>query len=337
MRVTILIPTFNMSEHLPGLAESVLQAGLLPDVLEILVVDDGSVDATPQIIEGLTQDQRFENKIRALRLEPNRGRFHARFEGAKLAKGEWIVFLDSRVRVLEGFALHVQRSIKRGGATVGWVDTDVSKNIYCLYWQRSHETVFRRHYAIREPVSLTIENYDQYLKGTGVFICKTKHFLEVCTQLEGLNILSDDTLLLRELLELGPMTIDPALRVGWEPRSNLKDFLYRFFERGPGFVEYHVFKVPRIYAAIVMLSLFVIALWFGFSLRYPLDGIFWALVAIPLIGLTALPFGKTYRESFRLMPLHALVVLSFGAGVLYGLFYNTFKDISLRPSRGRRR
>ena len=67
---------------------------------------------------------------------------------------------------------------------------------------------------------------------------------EVCEAMERMNVRSDDTLVLRELLELGPMYIDPALKVNWEPRSNLKNFLLRFFERGPGFVEYHVFKRP---------------------------------------------------------------------------------------------
>lgn len=336
MRVTVLIPTYNMGEYLPALAGSILSSGLLPEVYEILFVDDGSVDATPQIIESLASESQFDGKIRALRLEPKRGRFHARFEGAKLAKGDWILFLDSRVQVKEGFALNLQRAIKRGGATVGWIDTDVSKNIYSLYWQRSHETVFRRHYSIRTPVELTTVNYDQYLKGTGIFVCQASHFLEVCTHLERSNILSDDTLLLRELLELGPMRIDPSLAVNWEPRSDLKSFLKRFFERGPGFVEYHVFKAPGRYAAVVMAGLFIIALWSGFSLRYPLDGIFWALMGVPLIALTALLFGKTRGESFRLMPLHTLVILFFGAGVLRGLFMNTFKNFRLRPPRHRR-
>lgn len=333
MAVTVLIPTYNMSEHLPGLAESILRAGLLSQIAEILFVDDGSVDATPQILEGLAKDSRFEGKIRVLRLEANRGRFQARYEGAKIAKGEWILFLDSRLQLKEGFALNLQRAIKRGGATVGWVDTDVKKNIYCLYWQRSHETVFRRHYSITQPLELNLLNYDRYLKGTGVFVCRAEHFRDVCESLERMNVMSDDTLVLREMLELGTMHIDPALKVEWEPRSNLKDFLFRFFERGPGFVEYHVFKRPRFYAAVVMLGLFMMAMWFGFSLRYPLSGITLAVVALPFIALTALPFGKTLWESIKLLPLHLLVILFFGAGVLYGLTVNIFKTFNLRAPK----
>ncbi len=85
MGVTILVPTYNMSAYLIPLAESILKVGLLPQIAEVIFVDDGSVDATPHILESLVKDPRFEDKIRVLRLEPNRGRFFARFEGAKMA------------------------------------------------------------------------------------------------------------------------------------------------------------------------------------------------------------------------------------------------------------
>ena len=104
MAVTILVPTYNMGEYLGSLAASIAGAGMLPMLAETLFVDDGSVDATPQILEELARDPRFEGKLRVLRLEPNRGRFAARFEGAQIAKGEWILFLDSRLTVMAGIA-----------------------------------------------------------------------------------------------------------------------------------------------------------------------------------------------------------------------------------------
>lgn len=332
MAVTILVPTYNMAEFLTPLAESIARAGLVHSLQEILFVDDGSVDATPQILESLSKDPRYENKIRVLRLEPNRGRFHARYEGAKLAKGDWILFLDSRLQLQESFALNLQRVLKRGAATVGWVETDVDKNIYCLYWQRSHETVFPRHYGLKHELLLTFANYDKYLKGTGVFVCKKEHFLEVCEAMERMNVRSDDTLVLRELLELGPMYIDPALKVNWEPRSNLKNFLLRFFERGPGFVEYHVFKRPGLYAIPVLLGLFVVAVWLGAAIKDPRFAFFIALFLMPVIALSGWPFGKTLGEKLKLMPLHLLVILFFGFGVLYGLAVNFPKNLSLRAA-----
>lgn len=56
--------------------------------LEVIVVDDGSTDATPAVCES------FGDRIRVFRLE-NGGVSRARNIGAKMACGEWLVFLDS--------------------------------------------------------------------------------------------------------------------------------------------------------------------------------------------------------------------------------------------------
>lgn len=330
MAVTILVPTYNMAAYLMSLAESLLEAGLLPQLTEVLFVDDGSVDATPQTLEALTQDPRYENKIRVLRLEPNRGRFTARYEGAKVVKSPWILFLDSRLHVQPGFALNLQRALKRNCATVGWVETNVHKNVYCLYWQRSHEFLFRQHYQIRQPLELTADNYDRFLKGTGVFACKTEHFLSVCEALESHDVRSDDTLLLREMLEFGPIFIDPQLKVDWEPRAELFSFLFRLFERGPGFVEYHVFTRPGRWAFAVLAALFALALWLGYALREPGHAFMLALLLIPVIALSGWPFAMDMRERLRILPLHLLVVLSFGLGVLYGLGVNILKSFKIQ-------
>jgi glycosyltransferase involved in cell wall biosynthesis len=61
--------------------------------LEIIVVDDGSTDSTPDIVE--EYQRRYGEKIKLKRLERNRGPSFARNEGIKLAEGEYIAFCDS--------------------------------------------------------------------------------------------------------------------------------------------------------------------------------------------------------------------------------------------------
>lgn len=325
MGVTILVPTYNMSDHLRPLCESILRTGLLHLVNELLFVDDGSTDRTSQTLVQVAEDPNFQRKIRILTLPRNSGRFTARFEGCKAAAGEWILFLDTRLTLREDFAQQFRRVIERAHATVGWVQTDVHKNIYCLYWQRSHESVFPNHYAIRETVELTSANYDSYLKGTGVFFCRTKHFREICSNLEHTDVRSDDTLILKEILKKDRLFIDPNLAIWWEPRSQLMPFLMRFFERGPGFVEYHVFKSPGRYAAIVLVGLVLLITWFALSLVNLQLGLALGCIGLLLGGLSALRFGKTWKEGVRLMPLQTLVLLFFGFGVLWGLLVNLVK------------
>src|SRR3989338_1163009 len=84
MQVSIIIPTLNEEEYLPKLLESIRQQRFKD--LEIIVADAGSTDKTKEIAE------RYGCKIVPGGL-PARGRN----EGARVAGGELLVFLDADV------------------------------------------------------------------------------------------------------------------------------------------------------------------------------------------------------------------------------------------------
>ena len=84
--VTVVIPTWNRAELLPDAIESVRAQNR--DDIEIIVVDDGSTDATPQVLSA------YGDEIRQARQE-NAGPAAARNLGISLARGELIAFLDS--------------------------------------------------------------------------------------------------------------------------------------------------------------------------------------------------------------------------------------------------
>lgn len=86
-KISVIIPTYNRADLLPRALESVLQQTLPPD--EILVVDDGSTDTTPQVIKPYLQ-----RGIRYLP-KPNGGPSSARNLGIQSAQGEFVGFLDS--------------------------------------------------------------------------------------------------------------------------------------------------------------------------------------------------------------------------------------------------
>lgn len=85
--VSVVIPTHNRS----GLLSLTLRSVLLQrDVdLEVIVVDDGSEDDTPRLLEGLG-----DPRVRVLHHEVPQGVSAARNHGIVEAQGRWISFLD---------------------------------------------------------------------------------------------------------------------------------------------------------------------------------------------------------------------------------------------------
>jgi len=85
--VTALIDTFNHERFIERAVTSVLEQDFPPSEMEVLVVDDGSSDATPEILA------RFAPRVRLLR-KPNGGQASAFNFAIPQARGEIIAFLD---------------------------------------------------------------------------------------------------------------------------------------------------------------------------------------------------------------------------------------------------
>lgn len=84
--VSVVIPTFNRAHLVAEAIRSVLAQTLPP--LEIIVVDDGSRDATSEVLAA------FGRTIQAIRQE-HRGVSAARNAGIAAARGTWLALLDS--------------------------------------------------------------------------------------------------------------------------------------------------------------------------------------------------------------------------------------------------
>lgn len=85
-QVSIIIPTFNARSYIE---QSVSSALASYDVsIEVIVVDDGSTDGTMEVVHA-----RFPT-VQCVRQERG-GPYRARNFGARLARGEWLAFLDA--------------------------------------------------------------------------------------------------------------------------------------------------------------------------------------------------------------------------------------------------
>jgi glycosyltransferase involved in cell wall biosynthesis len=84
--VSVIIPAYNQAQFLDGAIKSALSQTYQD--FEIIVVDDGSTDLTPQVA------RQFGNNIRYIR-QDNQGLGGARNTGIRAAEGEFIGLLDA--------------------------------------------------------------------------------------------------------------------------------------------------------------------------------------------------------------------------------------------------
>lgn len=86
--VTVFIPVYNAEYYLKECIDSVLAQTY--QKFEIVLVDDGSVDKSLEIMESYDDE-----RIRVYQNDKNRGIPYTRNRGLKLARGKYIAFLDA--------------------------------------------------------------------------------------------------------------------------------------------------------------------------------------------------------------------------------------------------
>ena len=115
MSVSIIIPTYNHARFLRAAIESALRQ--TRPALEVIVVDDGSTDETPEILA------QFDDRI-CVRWQENRGPAAARNAGIAAARGDFLLFLDSD-DVLLPACVELQRARFEAEPSLGLVYSDV--------------------------------------------------------------------------------------------------------------------------------------------------------------------------------------------------------------------
>ena len=91
MKLSIIIPIYKVENYLRKCIDSVLEQDIPLSKYEIILVDDGSPDACPQICDNYAA---AHENIRVVHRE-NGGLSAARNSGIEVAHGEYIMFVDS--------------------------------------------------------------------------------------------------------------------------------------------------------------------------------------------------------------------------------------------------
>ncbi len=154
MDIAVIIPAYNRVETIAGAIESVLAQSLTPK--EIIVVDDGSSDATSEVVK-------IFEEVSLLR-QKNMGVSAARNNGVMMAESEWIAFLDSddiwhRDKLKKQVAFHKKhRDILISYTDETWIRNDVHVKMPKKF-SKSSENLYERSlsHCIIAPSSVIVQ------------------------------------------------------------------------------------------------------------------------------------------------------------------------------------
>lgn len=122
--ITFIIPCYNVGRYVEKCIKSIM--GQDYENLEIILVDDGSIDDTPQILDNLAKE---DNRIKVIH-KCNEGVSAARNSGLDLATGDYVIFVDGDDYVSKDYVDYMLHLVNKDNA-----DLVLSKNWFVRHNQ----------------------------------------------------------------------------------------------------------------------------------------------------------------------------------------------------------
>ncbi len=134
MRATIQLCTYNRAHLLGRVLEACFEQTVPAESYEVVLVNDGSRDGTPQVIEAA---RAFATCGFTVVNQENAGLARARNRGIARARGERIIFIDDDVLPVPSFVAEHLRSHERSPEAVvrgGVINTDSFERLPAPFW-----------------------------------------------------------------------------------------------------------------------------------------------------------------------------------------------------------
>lgn len=320
--LSVVIPVYNEQDWIErsvGAVAAAAEAAGWP--AEIVVVDDGSTDATPARLDDLRERHGI-----VVVAQPNSGRFEARRAGLAKASGQQVLLLDSRVIVDTGslaffrdqLLAHPERTVWNGHINVASED-----NPYAGFLAGMVKIPWRRYCANPRLMSFGIEEFDVFPKGTGFFSAPRQVLEEACDAFVSLfddaRYASDDTGVLRWIAERHRIFLAPELSATYHGRDSFKKFVAQSYFRGTTFVDSYLAS-PGPARNGLFAAFGVGLLGLAVAAKRPKTAVALAAAGSAAAGVAVTRFGATNAEAKAVAKLAPVFGAGFGAGAIRGLF-----------------
>jgi glycosyltransferase involved in cell wall biosynthesis len=253
-KISVVIPIYNEAGHIGKTVEALEQAVAELDGMEteLVVVDDGSVDGSGE----RAAEAATTLPVEVVRQE-NAGRLAARRSGLERASGDYVLFLDSRVRLLPGSLGFVRGRLAAEDGEQVWnahcyIDTTTP---YGRFWNVLTELAFADYFSAPRTTSFGEEAFDRFPKGTTCFLAPREALKKSFTTLHSYYAderrANDDTPIIRSLALSHRVWISPEFACLYKPRTSLRLFVRHAFHRGIVFVDGHGRRESRFFPAVL--------------------------------------------------------------------------------------
>jgi glycosyltransferase involved in cell wall biosynthesis len=320
--LSIVIPVYNEPEWIAAVVADAVVAVERSSFAdpELVIVDDGSDDATQKALTSL--DTPFRKRVVH---QENRGRFLARRAGVEAAEGDLVLLLDARVSLQADGLAFISNRLQADTTLPIWnahCEIDLRGNPYARFWNVLTEVAYRSYYSDPRMVSYGLDDFDRYPKGTTCFLAPREALLDAIANFDSYYTdtrnANDDTSVIRLLASRQPINISPDFACTYRSRDAFVPFVRHAFHRGVVFVDGWGRPGGRFFGVIVAFyPLSALALLLGIRRPRLLAA---AAIAAPAAGVTAgVALRRSRADSVALGALGPAWLCAYAAGMWRGL------------------
>jgi len=301
MNYSVIVPVYNGKKTIAKCLKSLVNQNYPKDSYEIVVVNDGSVDKTAQIVK--------QFPARLINLEKNVGRIKAREIGAKAARFTQLAFINANCFADKDWLANGEKANYLPLA--GTVITNHKRSNADRFFYLMRRKIYQQ---VKKPTYINNQNFYKIGKAITNFFCPKDLFLECSPKRVG-KYVSDDNDIFLNILKYTDILYYPNLTVYHLERTQIKQIFKQWLLRGCCFADFYLIYTKK-YLPLLLTAMGIFAAALLIGLLNPLFLLYKLLAGIFLLILTSLYFCEKLSDLRFLLPYLVLVAFAGSFGVV---------------------